>query len=212
MAKKTTKKSAKKSTRKASKKAATSECVEMLFEDHLMIYAQRSDVDVFRKQMKSKGVQDMFKRHRKKLAKIFIKYSAADQHGDAAAQMDTMNVKEFMGLCLAKNLVDSNFSKKTVATIFSSLQSDEIAGDGDEDEGAEMDYNEFVQMGKMTEDVKALRMSMDENLAQLKRESEETMETKIKPLESKVGELEDDLGGAHAPFTFSSRPCSDSQN
>ena len=68
-----------------------------------------------------------------------------------------------------------------------------------------MDYNEFVQMGKMTEDVKALRMSMDENLAQLKRESEETMETKIRPLESKVGELEDDLGGAHAPFAFSSR-------
>ena len=64
----------------------------------------------------------------------------------------------------------------------------------DRDGDGEMDYNEFVQMGKMTEDVKALRMSMDENLEQLKRESEETMETKIKPLESKVGELEDDLG------------------
>ena len=64
----------------------------------------------------------------------------------------------------------------------------------DRDGDGEMDYNEFVQMGKMTEDVKALRMSMDENLEQLKRESEETMETKIKPLESRVGELEDDLG------------------
>ena len=68
----------------------------------------------------------------------------------------------------------------------------------DRDGDGEMDYNEFVQMGKMTEDVKALRMSMDENLEQLKRESEETMETKIKPLESKVTGLRDDLGGKHA--------------
>ena len=68
----------------------------------------------------------------------------------------------------------------------------------DRDGDGEMDYNEFVQMGKMTEDVKALRMSMDENLEQLKRESEETMETKIKPLESKVSGLRDELGGKHA--------------
>ena len=68
----------------------------------------------------------------------------------------------------------------------------------DRDGDGEMDYNEFVQMGKMTEDVKALRMSMDENLEQLKRESEETMAQKIKPLESKVTGLRDDLGGKHA--------------
>ena len=36
-------------------------------------------------------------------------------------------------------------AKKTVASIFSSLQSDEIADDGDEDEGAEMDYYEFLE-------------------------------------------------------------------
>ena len=59
----------------------------------------------------------------------------------------------------------------------------------DRDGDGEMDYNEFVQMGKMTEDVKALRMSMDENLEQLKRESEETMETKIVPLEESHAQL-----------------------
>ena len=56
----------------------------------------------------------------------------------------------------------------------------DVDGDGS------MGYDEFVQMGKMTEDVEALRMSMDESLAVLKAESEETMVQKIMPLEEMV--------------------------
>jgi hypothetical protein len=63
----------------------------------------------------------------------------------------------------------------------------------DQDGSGTIGYEEFVQMGKMTEDVEALRMTMDENLAQLKAESEETMVQKIIPLEESLASTKKDL-------------------
>ena len=63
----------------------------------------------------------------------------------------------------------------------------------DQDGDGAIGYGEFVQMGKMTEDVEALRMTMQANLAQLKAESEETMVQKIIPLEESLATTRKDL-------------------
>jgi hypothetical protein len=63
----------------------------------------------------------------------------------------------------------------------------------DQDGDGAIGYGEFVQMGKMTEDVEALRMTMQANLAQLKAESEETMVQKIIPLEESLKTTRNDL-------------------
>ena len=55
----------------------------------------------------TKRAQHLFKLH-PRMDAVF----EAILRRDAAAQIDTMNLKEFMGLCLAKNLVDSKISKK----------------------------------------------------------------------------------------------------
>ena len=75
---------------------------------------------------------------------------------------------------------------------------DAIMGLVDQDGDGTIGYDEFVQMGKMTEDValvtedvEALRMTIQENLAQLKAESEATMVQKIIPLEGSLTQLQE---------------------
>ena len=61
----------------------------------MLVFADRSDVDVFRRALAVKGVQRVFARHRLRLQFVFRRYAAEDQHGEAAAaaNMETMNEK-----------------------------------------------------------------------------------------------------------------------
>jgi hypothetical protein len=119
-------------------------CVEALFNRCLLPFAQRSDVDRFRKLLGQKRVQEVFAKYENKLKMVFLTTAGND---------DTIQLDEFTRFLKGKGIVNKTFPAKSILKIFNNVQDDsdplEISeGDEEEDECPEdamMTYSEFLE-------------------------------------------------------------------
>ena len=108
------------------------ECTEILFNRHLLPYAQRSDVDAFRSIIAQPRIQQIYQKYQLQLQYVFL---------EKAGQDGVIQLDEFAIFLKEKGVVNAQFPKKQIVKIFNCVQ-DEVAGstaeeseggDGDED-------------------------------------------------------------------------------
>ena len=117
------------------------ECAEALFSRHLLPFAQRSDVDEFRKKLSEKRVQAIYDKYQLKLKIVFLQKAGMD----GVIQLD-----EFTKFLKEKGVVNKKFPAKMVVKIFNCVQDEgePIPEGEDEDEcpeDCEMTYQEFLE-------------------------------------------------------------------
>ena len=84
-------------------------CVEALFNRHLLPYAQRSDVEAFRKKIGEARVQSVFSKYEFKLKMVFIEKAGND---------GKIDLNEFTKFLKEKGVVNKQFPAKSVVKIF----------------------------------------------------------------------------------------------
>jgi hypothetical protein len=124
--------------------------IKKLVEHHVLPHAQRSDVDSFRRNMKTEEMALVLKKHENNLLSTFKKYAQAElSHGVQSTfgdvSKDTINVNEFNVFMKEKKLLDSSLSNKMVLGIFNNVQSEGDALNENDLESLEMDYGEFTE-------------------------------------------------------------------
>ena len=124
--------------------------IKRLIEVHVLPHAQRSDVDAFRRNMKTEEMSQVLKKHEDNLLATFKKYAQAElSHGVQSTfgdvSKDTINVNEFNVFMKEKKLLDSSLSNKMVLGIFNNVQSEGDALNENDLESLEMDYSEFTE-------------------------------------------------------------------
>lgn len=112
-----------------------------------------SGEDAYTDLVQADSVQDVVKRHKKKLKQIFCAASSWDKTQSAAdgtvlGGMDTMNVGEYLLLCKRAKLFDSNFSNMAAVQVFlvcnTNDRKDDYTADLDDvNNKVEMDFGEF---------------------------------------------------------------------
>ena len=123
------------------------DCVEILFNKHLLPFAQRSDVDAFRKRIHEPQIQLCFQKYETQLKFVFIEKAGTD----GVIQLD-----EFTNFLKKKGVVNSQLPAKKIMKIFNCVQNnsdnnvgggDDDIDDDDDDETAdcEMTFDEFLE-------------------------------------------------------------------
>ena len=119
-------------------------CAEALFNRHLLPFAQRSDVDAFRKKISETRCQQVYEKYQMKLKMVFIEKAGND---------GLIDLKEFTKFLKEKDVVNKQFPAKSVVKIFNCVQDEgepvPEGGDDDDDdecpEDCEMTYSEFLE-------------------------------------------------------------------
>ena len=114
------------------------DCVERMFENNIIPYAQRSDADAFRKSLAAKKVREIFTKHEKRLKRLYTRIAGED---------GMINCKEFSDLLYRKKIVDGKtLTTKNVLKIFNNVQEDGDPVEGEDDlMDMEMSYSEFLE-------------------------------------------------------------------
>jgi len=116
-----------------------------LIEENVNVYALLTDTKGFRTALCDDEVQEIFRKHRAVLERIFKFYAGADQ--SAVGRLGTIDQGEFSLLLKDCKLVDATLTEVAVSTIFCNIQDDD-----DDDGDAEMVYSEFLEaVAAMTE-------------------------------------------------------------
>jgi hypothetical protein len=125
--------------------------VRRLVDHHILPHAQRSDVDNFRRSMKTEEMHLVLKKHEPNLMSTFKKYAQAELSHKAASatfgdvHKDTINYSEFSVFMKDKKLIDGALSNNHVLTIFNNVQSEAEGASEDDLMALEMDYTEFCE-------------------------------------------------------------------
>jgi hypothetical protein len=125
--------------------------VKRLVDHHVLPHAQRSDVDNFRRSLRTEEMQSVLKKHESNLMSTFKKYAQAELSHKAASatfgdvHKDTINYSEFSVFMKDKKLLDATLSNKMVVGIFNNVQSEAEAVSEDDMMALEMDYGEFCE-------------------------------------------------------------------
>ena len=119
------------------------DCMEILFNKNLLPFAQRSDVEAFRKVINQPKIQSTFQKYRSQLKYVFVNQAGSD---------GVIGLDEFTHFLKMKSVVGSHFPVKQIIKIFNNVQNncapvdegDEM-GDGECPADCEMTYDEFLE-------------------------------------------------------------------
>ena len=103
-------------------------------------------VDPIAETIESGRVRAVLEHYDKDMRAIFKSYSAADQSADARLAADSVNLAELMYMFKEGRLIDDNLTNGKVATIFSLVNSQSDECEGGDDDTAELQYDEFMQV------------------------------------------------------------------
>jgi hypothetical protein len=124
-------------------------CFEKILQLHVLLYAGKEELrKATKKPTDDPEVHAVVKKYRKKLVKVFDRYSALDDSSlEDVAASDTLNVKEFLVLLRDTWIIDSKLSSNDAMRIFKECMLDDADEGGTEESflDYEMLFPEFLE-------------------------------------------------------------------
>ena len=118
-------------------------CIQKLVEEHIIPYADKVDLETFKRVIKDPEVVKLVRSYRGWLRKTFRKAADEDSSQQSSNASSSMSVKEFVIFAKSMKLMRGRLSNGDLESLFARVQQND--GSDDEEEEEEMMYAEFEE-------------------------------------------------------------------